>query len=100
VTRSPITWSRALRALVVACALVLVLTFVAANFVLVDLRLWGLDVETRLAWAAVVPAALGFGAGTLFCRTRGPARDHESPQASAVKSGSEARSGRRDVETR
>jgi hypothetical protein len=84
VTRSPVTWDRALRALAVACAMVLVLTFVAANFVLVDLRLWGLNVETRLAWAAVVPGALGFAAGMLFCRTRGAARDHQSPRTSAV----------------
>jgi hypothetical protein len=70
-TRLPVTWHRALRALAVACVLVLVLTFAAANFVLVDLRLWGLNVETRLAWASVVPAALGFAAGVLYRRARG-----------------------------
>ena len=67
--RSPVTWGRALRALAAACLLVLVLTFVAANFVLVDLRLWGLNVETRLAWVGVVPGVIGFGAGVLFGRT-------------------------------
>ena len=86
-TRSPVTWPRALRALAVACALVLVLTFVAANFVLVDVRLWGLSVETRLAWAAVVPAALGFAAGTLLARTRGAARGPGSTHASGVANG-------------
>ncbi len=36
--RQPITWSRAVRAIVVAGALLLVVVFVAANFVLVDVR--------------------------------------------------------------
>jgi H+/Cl- antiporter ClcA len=89
VTRSPVTWPRALRALAVACALVLVLTFVAANFVLVDVRLWGLSVETRLAWAAVVPAALGFAAGMLFSRTRGAGRSPGSTPPAAVTNGSD-----------
>jgi hypothetical protein len=70
VTRSPITWRRALRALSVACGLVVVVTFVAANFVLVDVRLWGLNVETRLAWAVVVAAGLGFAGGVLYARDR------------------------------
>jgi len=75
--RSPVTWRRALRALAVACLLVLVLTFVAANFVLVDVRLWGLDVETRLAWVGVVPAVAGFVAGVLFGRTRHARRSRD-----------------------
>jgi hypothetical protein len=65
------SWQRALRALAVACALVLVVTFVAGNFVLVDVRLWGLNVEMRLAWAVVIAAALGFAAGMLYSRSRG-----------------------------
>ncbi|MDX6678698.1 MAG: hypothetical protein QOE31_2750 [Solirubrobacteraceae bacterium] len=69
-TRSPITWRRALRALSVAAGLVLVVTFVAGNFVLVDVRLWGLDVEMRLAWAVVVAGGLGFAAGLLYSRSR------------------------------
>jgi hypothetical protein len=86
-TRSPMTWRRALRALAVAGALLLVLTFVAANFVLVDLRLWGLDVRTRLAWAAVVPAGVGFAAGMLFARTREARRGPGSTHTSAVANG-------------
>jgi hypothetical protein len=78
-----------LRALVVACALVLVLTFVAANFVLVDVRLWGLSVEIRLAWAAVVPGALGFGAGVLFCRTGRAARNRRPAGTSAAGGGAD-----------
>jgi uncharacterized RDD family membrane protein YckC len=65
------SWQRALRALAVACALVLVVTFVAGNFVLVDVRLWGLNVEMRLAWAVVIAGALGFAAGMLYSRSRG-----------------------------
>ena len=81
------TWGRAVRALVVACGLLLVLTFVAANFVLVDLRLWGLSVQTRLAWVAVVPAGVGFAAGRLFARTRGAARGLGSTHASGFANG-------------
>jgi hypothetical protein len=79
-----------LRALAVAGALVLVLTFVAANFVLVDLRLWGLNVQTRLAWAAVVPAVAGFAAGMLFSRTREDAPDHRPAPGSEVGAGEDA----------
>ena len=79
-TRPRVTWARALRALAEACVLLLVLTFVAANFVLVDVRLWGLSVETRLAWAAVVPAVLGFVAGILYARGRGASRRGDAPQ--------------------
>jgi hypothetical protein len=68
--RSPITWSRALRATVVACGLVAVVLFVAANFVLVEVRLLGLSFEVRLAWAVVVPAALAFAGGLLYARAR------------------------------
>jgi hypothetical protein len=88
VTPSPITWPRALRALLVACVLVLMLTFVAANFVLVEVRLWGLNVETRLAWAAVVPAVLGFVGGMLYGRARGAGRGSGSAPAPVVPSGS------------
>ncbi|MEA2142840.1 MAG: hypothetical protein QOI64_1270 [Solirubrobacteraceae bacterium] len=69
-TRSPISWRRALRALSVACGLLVVVTFVAGNFVLVDVRLWALNVETRLAWAVVVAAGLGFAGGVLYSRDR------------------------------
>lgn len=65
-----ISWSRALRAVFVACVLVVVVLFVAANFVLVDVRLLGLRLEVRLAWAVVVPAALAFGGGLLYARVR------------------------------
>lgn len=64
----PVSWNRALRALIVACVLVAVVLFVAANFVLVEVRLVGFDVEVRLAWAVVVPAAVAFVGGMLYAR--------------------------------
>jgi hypothetical protein len=64
------TWNRALRALVVACLLVAAVLFVAANFVLVEVRLGALNVEVRLAWAVVLPAALAFAGGILYARAR------------------------------
>ena len=67
------TWQRAGRALAVAVVAVLVVTFVAANFVLVDVRLWAFDTEVRLAWVGVVPLLLGFAGGLLYARSR--ARD-------------------------
>jgi hypothetical protein len=70
------SWGRALRAAATGMALVLVVAFAAANFVLVDVRLWSLDVHTRLAWAVVVPAALCFAAGRLSAR---PPRPSASP---------------------
>ena len=73
----PVTWNRALRALIVACLLVAAVLFVAANFVLVEVRLFGFDVEVRLAWAVVVPAALAFGGGMLYAGARRADRDAE-----------------------
>ena len=72
-----ISWSRALRAVVVAFGLVVVVLFVAANFVLVDVRLLGLRFQVRLSWAVVVPAALAFGGGLLYARVRRADREHE-----------------------
>jgi hypothetical protein len=68
-TGPPVTWSRALRALSLACASLLLLTFALANFVLVDARLWLVNVQLRLAWAVVGAAVLGFAAGALWSRT-------------------------------
>ena len=66
----PVTWHRAFRALIVACVLVVAVLFVAANFVLVEVRLMGLNFEARLAWVVVVPAALAFAGGVLYARGR------------------------------
>lgn len=64
------SWSRALRALVLACGLVAATAFVAGNFVVVDVRLWGLDLQTRLGWAVLVPSVLAFFTGFQYARSR------------------------------
>jgi len=66
----PVTWNRAMRALIVACVLVVAVLFVAANFTLVEVRLMGLSFQARLAWVVVVPAALAFAGGLLYARAR------------------------------
>ena len=68
--KRPVTWERAVRAVLVAGVLVGVVLFVAANFVLVEVRLFGLSFEVRLAWAVVLPAALALAAGMLYARAR------------------------------
>lgn len=75
----PVTWNRALRALTVACVLIVAVLFVAANFVLVEVRFMGLDFEVRLAWVVVLPAALAFAAGVLYARAR--SADRSAPQS-------------------
>lgn len=71
-TRGPVTWVRALRAVAVAALLFAALAFAAANFVLVDVHLLALSFEARLAWVVLVPCALAFGAGVLFGRAPAP----------------------------
>ena len=66
------TWGRAVRSLAAAVVLVLAVVVVAGNFVLVQVRILGLGIETRLAWAIVVPAAIAFWAGTVWSRTGHP----------------------------
>lgn len=66
----PVTWNRAMRALMVACVLVVAVLFVAANFTLVEVRLMGLSFQARLAWVVIVPAALAFAGGLLYARAR------------------------------
>ena len=61
----------AARAVAAATVLVLVVLLAGANFVLVDVRLLVAEVETRLAWALLVPAVLGFAAGLVVGRRRG-----------------------------
>lgn len=57
------------RAVLGAGLLVLVVLVAGANFVLVDVRLLVVEVETRLAWALLVPAVLGLAAGVLSERS-------------------------------
>jgi hypothetical protein len=95
--RRPATWNQALRALVVACVLVAAVLFVAANFVLVEVRLPGLKVEVRLAWAVVVPAALAFAAGMVHARANRAVRarkaEPDAPAQPTSRRGGQARTG-------
>lgn len=58
----------------IACVLVLLVLFVADNFVLVQIRVFTLRVQTRLAWALIVPLLLGgvigWGGHALVARQR------------------------------
>ncbi len=66
--RSPIGRRRVIREALVALALVTAVLIVGANFVLVEVRLLGLELETRLGWALIVALLIGFGAGVLYRR--------------------------------
>ena len=72
-----VTWNRAVRALIVACVLVVAVLFVAASFVLIEVRFLGLSFEVRLAWVVVVPAELAFAGGLLYARA--PSADRYPP---------------------
>ena len=74
-----VTWNRALRALIVACVLIVAVLFVAANFTLVEVRLMGRSFEARLAWIVVVPAALAFAGGLLYARAGSADRSASTP---------------------
>lgn len=67
-SRSPIGRRRAMRETIVALALILAVLIVGANFVLVEVRLLGIEIETRLGWALVAALLIGFGAGVLWRR--------------------------------
>ncbi len=59
---------RAAREAAVALALILAVLIVGANFVLVEVRLLGFEIETRLGWALIAMLLLGFGVGVLWTR--------------------------------
>jgi hypothetical protein len=59
---------RALRELAVAACLLVAVVVVGANFVLVEVRLPGMSVTTRLGWVLLAALATGFGAGALWAR--------------------------------
>jgi hypothetical protein len=73
-----ITWAKAARATLLAAVLVLATLFVAANFVLVDVHMWGFSARMRLGWVAVLPGAVGFGAGLAYARLRQDVRDRRA----------------------
>ncbi len=57
-------------AVLVGCAVVSVLlvVFVAQNFIIVEVRLLRWEINVRLAWALVLASAIGFGIGVLAAR--------------------------------
>lgn len=59
---------RALREMAVAAGLLVAVVIVGANFVLVEVRLPGFSVTTRLGWVLLAALAAGFGAGALWAR--------------------------------
>ncbi len=59
---------RAAREAVIALALILAVLIVGANFVLVEVRLVGIEIETRLGWALIAMLLVGFGVGVLWTR--------------------------------
>ena len=61
-------WGWTLRLVVLALALALVVVLIAANFVVVEVRLVAWAVETRLAWALLASAAVGLAAGLVLPR--------------------------------
>jgi hypothetical protein len=73
---TPPGWNKALRALLIAVALLALTLFAAANFVLVDIRLPGGSVRVRVAWVAEVPSLCAFGLGVLYARMRRRGGDH------------------------
>lgn len=58
------------RVVVAAIVTLCLAIFIAENFVTVEVRLFVARTETRLAWALLVAAALGFVAGWSFSRIR------------------------------
>jgi uncharacterized integral membrane protein len=63
--------NRRLAWLVVAALLaVLVMLFVADNFVLIEVRFFNRGIQMRLAWAMIIPLLLGGSIGYLWGRLR------------------------------
>jgi uncharacterized integral membrane protein len=61
---------RAARLGALAVVLVLLVLFVAENFLTVEVRFFVSKTETRLAWALLTAAALGLAVGFLLGRFR------------------------------
>jgi uncharacterized integral membrane protein len=58
------------RLVILAIATILLLVFIAENFVLVEVRLIFVQVETRLAWGLLLAAFLGFVGGLALPKIR------------------------------
>jgi len=64
------TWRWPAILALIAIFLTLLTAFVAANFVVVEMRFLVFKLETRLAWSILLAAALGFSIGLLTGRLR------------------------------
>jgi len=64
------TWRWPASLALIAIFLTLLTAFVAANFVVVEVRFLVFKLETRLAWSLILAAALGFSIGLLTARLR------------------------------
>ena len=58
------------RLITLAVALVLLVIFVAENFEPVEVRLFVTEQSTRLAWALLIAALLGFACGLIVAKLR------------------------------
>lgn len=65
---APVTRRAALRQAAIAVALVAAVLVVGSNFVLVEVRLFGLEVEMRLGWALLLALVVGFAGGATWSR--------------------------------
>jgi len=64
----PVTRRAALRQAAIAAALVAAVLVVGSNFVLVEVRLFGLEVQLRLGWALLLALIVGFAGGATWSR--------------------------------
>ncbi|MFH1559930.1 MAG: hypothetical protein ABID84_00740 [Chloroflexota bacterium] len=64
------TWGGAGKLALIAICFTLLVVFAAENFVVVEVRLIAFSLETRLVWAVLLAAALGFSVGLLTARFR------------------------------
>ena len=55
---------------VLAVLAALLMLFVADNFVLTEIRFFNRGIQVRLAWAMIIPLALGLSIGWLWGRFR------------------------------
>jgi len=69
-TGSWLTWSLALKLGVIALCFTAITVLAAANFGVVEVRLLVFSIETRLVWALLAAAGLGFSIGLLTNRLK------------------------------
>lgn len=65
-----LTNRRLILLVIVAVLAALLMLFVADNFVLTEVRFLNRGIQVRLAWAMIIPLALGLSIGWLWGRLR------------------------------